>query len=280
MDEKRLALHTKENDKLAINVVIAGPRGKMGSEAVKMVLNEEDFRLVACIDRKNDGKTLNSIISSVDATVPIYDDIETCLDQQKEVDVLVELSVPEAGYKHTKCAINHGIRPVVGTTGFTENQLAELDELAKKQNIGCIIAPNFAIGAVLMMKFAKMAASYFPDVDIIEKHHDNKLDAPSGTAIKTAELISENRTVKQQGHPEEKETLTGARGADVDGMKVHSIRLPGLVAHQEVIFGSAGQTLTIKHDSIDRASFMDGVKFCIERVLESKGLTYGLENIL
>jgi 4-hydroxy-tetrahydrodipicolinate reductase len=146
--------------------------------------------------------------------------------------------------------------------------------------MGCMIVPNFAVGAVLMMKFAKMAAKYFADVDIIEKHHDGKLDAPSGTAIKTAELIRENRVPKKQGHPDEKETLPGARGADLDGIRLHSVRLPGLVAHQEVIFGSPGQTLTIKHDSINRTSFMAGIRLSIEKVMETKGLTYGLENIL
>lgn len=265
---------------MTINIVIAGPRGNMGSEAVKMVMSEDEFRLVACIDRKNNGKTLNEVLPGTEATVPIYNDARECFKQHEEADVLIELSVPSAGYNHTKIALEHYIRPVVGTTGFTESQLQELDTLAQQQNMGCMIVPNFAVGAVLMMKFAKMAAKYFADVDIIEKHHDGKLDAPSGTAIKTAELIRENRIPKQQGHPDEKETLPGARGADLDGIRLHSVRLPGLVAHQEVIFGSPGQTLTIKHDSINRTSFMDGVKLSIEKVMETKGLIYGLENIL
>ncbi|NBJ71459.1 MULTISPECIES: 4-hydroxy-tetrahydrodipicolinate reductase [Clostridia] len=265
---------------MTINIVIAGPRGKMGSEAVNMVMNEPDFRLVACIDHKNNGKTLDTILPEVDLAIPIYDDAQACFQNHKNTDVLIELSVPQAGYKHTKTALRHKVRPVVGTTGFTETQLKEVDAFAQQQNIGCMIIPNFAVGAVLMMKFAKMAAAYFPDVDIIEKHHDQKLDAPSGTAIKTAELIRENRQSKKQGHPEEKEIFPGARGADLDGIKLHSVRLPGLVAHQEVIFGSPGQTLTIKHDSMNRASFMDGIKLCVNRVMEIKGLIYGLETIL
>ncbi|GAA0423087.1 4-hydroxy-tetrahydrodipicolinate reductase [Virgibacillus sp. AGTR] len=265
---------------MAINVVIAGPRGKMGSEAVKMVEKETEFRLVACIDRKHGGKTLQEVVPHFSIDVPIYEDAETCFNENNEVDVLVDLTVPEAGYQHTKIALAHHVRPVVGTTGFSELQIEELSSISNSQNVGCLIAPNFAIGAVLMMKFAKMAATYFPDVDIIEKHHDNKLDAPSGTAIKTAELIRETRTAKKQGHPNEKETLPGARGADIDGIKIHSVRLPGLVAHQEVIFGSDGQTLTIKHDSMDRASFMEGVKLGINKVMEERRLIYGLENIL
>lgn len=177
-------------------------------------------------------------------------------------------------------ALSHGVRPVVGTTGFSETDIEELRRLAEEKELGAIIAPNFAIGAILMMKFAQMAANYFEDVEIIEKHHDRKLDAPSGTAIKTAELISKVRQSKQQGHPDEKEELVGARGANVDGMRIHSVRLPGLVAHQEVIFGGVGQTLTIRHDSLNRESFMPGVKLAVEAVLNLKTLVYGLEHII
>src|SRR5699024_10869211 len=153
--------------------------------------------------------------------------------QEISADVLVDLTVPEVGFKHTSLALQHGLRPVVGTTGFTQEQITELTTLANEKRLGCIIAPNFAIGAVLMMQFAQMAAKYFPDTEIIEKHHDQKLDAPSGTAIKTAELIMNSRAKKEQGHPDEKETLQGVRGANFDGMRIHSMRLPGLVAHQE-----------------------------------------------
>lgn len=262
-----------------INVIIAGPRGKMGSEAVKMVTNEEDFRLVACLDHKNGGKSLSDLADFPNLDVPIYEDIDECF-ASVEADVLVDLTVPEVGYIHTKKAIENNIRPVIGTTGFTQEQIIELSELSKSKNLGGIIAPNFAIGAVLMMKFSQMAAKYLPDVEIIEKHHDNKLDAPSGTAVKTAEMIRETRDFKKQGNPNEKETLIGARGAEFDGMRIHSVRLPGLVAHQEVIFGGEGQLLSIKHDSFNRASFMDGVKFSIEKTFELTELVYGLENII
>ncbi|WP_087971514.1 4-hydroxy-tetrahydrodipicolinate reductase [Oceanobacillus rekensis] len=264
---------------MAITIILAGPRGRMGSEAVKMVENESDFKLVACIDRKYDGKQLKDIEGLPDLSVPVFQDIEKCF-QQVNADIFIDLTVPEVGYYHTKTAIENNIRPVVGTTGFTDEQIVELSQLAETKKTGCIIAPNFAIGAVLMMKFSEMAAKYLPDVEIIEKHHDRKLDAPSGTAKKTAELIMKTRETRKQGHPDEKETIHGSRGAEMDGMRIHSVRLPGLVAHQEVIFGSSGQTLSIKHDSLNRESFMEGIKVSIYKVMDMKELAYGLENIL
>jgi len=264
---------------MTMNVILAGPRGRMGSEAIEMIERTDDFKLVACIDYKHDGKTLQEINREFESDVPVFGKASECFDEIK-ADVFVDLTIPETGYVHTKSAIEHNIRPVVGTTGFTSEQISELTEMTKNKKMGGIIAPNFAIGAVLMMQFAKTAGKYFSDVEIIEKHHDRKLDAPSGTAVKTAELIRESRNYKKQGHPEEKETIQGARGADVDGMRIHSVRLPGLVAHQEVIFGGAGQTLTIQHDSLNRESFMDGIKFSIEQVMDLNQLIYGLENIL
>jgi 4-hydroxy-tetrahydrodipicolinate reductase len=181
---------------------------------------------------------------------------------------------------HTKTALTHNVRPVVGTTGFSKSELEELATICREKQLGCIIAPNFAIGAVLMMKFSQMAAKYFEDIEIIEMHHDQKLDAPSGTAVKTAEMISAVRDAKKQGHPNEKETINGARGADYDGMHIHSVRLPGLIAHQQVLLGSDGQTLTIRHDSYNRSSFMSGVKVAVETVMKINTFVYGLENIL
>ncbi|MEQ6377709.1 4-hydroxy-tetrahydrodipicolinate reductase [Bacillaceae bacterium S4-13-56] len=262
-----------------IKVIVAGPRGKMGSEALKMIHKEELFELVGVIDRRNGGKLVKDIEGLPPFDALIYEDIEEGL-QVTKPDVLIDLTSPEAGYRHTKIALENNVRPVVGTTGFTQEQLDEISDLASSKELGAIIAPNFAIGAVLMMQFAKWAAKYFPDVEIIEQHHDQKLDAPSGTAIKTAELIQEVRDKKTQGHINEKETLIGARGADVEGMKIHSVRLPGLVAHQEVIFGGLGQTLKIRHDSYDRASFMTGVKLSVEKVMKLDVLVYGLEYLL
>jgi len=261
-----------------IRIIVAGPRGNMGQEALQMINNERDFKLVACIDRKHNGKNVLDIPSLPNIDAPIFSDPQTCL-EQIEADILLDLTIPEVGYKHTKLALQHNVRPVVGTTGFTTEQIDELTKFAKQQKTGAIIAPNFAIGAILMMKFSQIAAKYFPDVEIIEKHHDRKIDAPSGTAIKTAEMISQNRELKTQGHPDEYETIKHARGAQFESMRIHSVRLPGLVAHQEVIFGSTGETLSIKHDSLNRQSFMTGIKLAIEQVVDLQELIYGLENI-
>ncbi|WP_088102187.1 4-hydroxy-tetrahydrodipicolinate reductase [Halalkalibacter urbisdiaboli] len=262
-----------------VKIVVAGPRGNMGKEAVKMVAATDHFTLVAVIDSKNDGKLVADLPDMPALQVPVYTDMGRCFSEH-DADVLIDLTAPAFGRKHMETAFAHGVRPVVGTTGFSDADIKELRHTSEEKQLGAIIAPNFAIGAILMMKFSQMAAKYLPDVEIIERHHDRKLDAPSGTAIKTAQLISEVREAKQQGHPEEKEELAGARGADFEGMKIHSVRLPGLVAHQEVIFGGEGQTLTIRHDSMNRASFMPGVRLAVETVLGIDTLVYGLENII
>lgn len=262
-----------------IKIIIAGPRGRMGSEAVKLVERTEHFELVAAVDHKHGGKLLNEVEGVSTLPVPVFSDINECLSEVK-ADVLIDLTTPEIGMHHTKTALEFGVRPVVGTTGFTKENLAELEELCLHKETGCIIAPNFALGAVLMMKFSQLAGRYFQDVEIIELHHDKKLDAPSGTAVKTAEMIAQVREEKSQGHPDEKETLQGARGADFSGMHIHSVRLPGLIAHQQVMFGADGQTLTIRHDSYDRVSFMSGVKLAVETVMNLNTLVYGLENII
>lgn len=264
---------------MSINIIIAGPRGRMGTEAIQMIQNDPTLNLVACIDRKNNGKTLKEINHESMLDVPIFENPEECF-KEVSAQVFLDLTIPDIGFEHTKMALQNEVATVIGTSGFTNDQIDELTTLAETNKVGCIIAPNFAIGAVLMMQFAKQAAKYFPDVEIIEKHHDNKLDAPSGTAMKTVDLIQEVRKPKQQGHPGEIETLPGARGADVDGIRIHSMRLPGLVAHQEVIFGGSGQTLTITHDSLSRESFMAGIKMSIEHVIGLDKLVYGLENIL
>ena len=263
----------------SIRIVIAGPRGRMGREAVNLVQAIDQFELAAVVDHKYDGMLLSELDGFSEVDVPIYTDLVKCL-QDAKADVLVDLTTPEVGMYHAKTALAYHVRPVVGTTGFSKEDLKELENICQEKELGCIIAPNFAIGAVLMMKFSQMAAKYFQDVEIIEMHHDQKLDAPSGTAVKTAEMIAEVRELKDQGHPDEKETIRGARGADIEGMHIHSVRLPGLIAHQQVLFGSDGQTLTIRHDSYHRGSFMSGVKIAVETVMKLDSFVYGLENIL
>lgn len=264
---------------MTIKIILAGPRGKMGSTFLKVLQQEENFELVACIDRKHNGKKLCEIHPASHLDVPIYEDAQTCF-KENPADVFVDFTIPDVGFEHTKTALNHGIRTVTGTSGFSSQQINKLTTLANKQEVGCIIAPNFAIGAVLMMQFAQKAAKFFPNVEIIEKHHDQKIDAPSGTAMKTADMIKEVRQAQQQGHPGEFETLAHARGGDIEGMRIHSVRLPGLIAHQEVIFGAPGQTLTITHDSFSRDSFMEGIKLAINEVMKLNELVYGLEKIL
>ena len=264
-----------------IKIVIAGPRGKMGKACVNMITQSPHFQLVSVLDRKYDREKIANIDPSFSHlhTIPVFTNIDECLAETKP-DVFIDLTRPEAAFHHARTAIHYGVRPIIGTTGLTSEQLNELKQLANEKRIGCIIAPNFAIGAILMMKFSQMAAKYFSDVEIIELHHDQKLDAPSGTAVKTAEMILEERGTKKQGHSEEKETISGARGAEVGGLRIHSVRLPGLIAHQQVIFGSKGETLTIRHDSYDRSSFMHGIQLSIKAIMSLEEYVYGLENIL
>lgn len=262
-----------------IKIVVAGFKGKMGLTATKMVLDKKEFELVGVLDPFAKEENINQLALFSEENVPVFTTKEA-LASQISPDVWIDFTIPKVAYENTKFAIERGIRPVVGTTGFTDTQVQELIAESSEKQIGGLIAPNFAIGAILMMQFAQKAAHYFPDVEIMELHHDQKLDAPSGTAIKTAEMIAEARGYHQQGNPEEKEIIKGARGADFEGMKIHSVRLPGLVAHQQVQFGSVGEGLTIRHDSYDRASFMTGVALGCEKVMELNQLVYGLENLL
>ncbi|MGT2846032.1 4-hydroxy-tetrahydrodipicolinate reductase [Streptococcus massiliensis] len=255
---------------MSIKVIIAGFKGKMGQAAYKMVTEDSDLELVALLDPFTSEKEV--------AGVPVFNQKEELIGLDAQV--WVDFTTPAVAYENTRFALENGFAPVVGTTGFTSEEIAELTELSRSKKLGGLIAPNFALGAVLLMQFAAQAAKYFPDVEIIELHHDQKKDAPSGTAVKTAELISQVRTSKQQGVADETESLAGARGAEFDGMRIHSVRLPGLVAHQEVIFGSQGEGLTLRHDSYDRVSFMTGVNLAIKEVVKRAELVYGLEHLL
>jgi 4-hydroxy-tetrahydrodipicolinate reductase len=233
----------------------------MGSEAVNAINAAPDLELVAAIDL---GDSIDSLIAS-------------------GAQVVVDFTHPESVMKNLEFAINNGICVVVGTTGFDEKKLNQIEEwLSMQPKVGALIAPNFGLGAVLMMQFAASAAKYFESVEIVELHHPNKADAPSGTAARTAELITEARkSVKKEAMPDATSaSLPGARGAKVGDVPVHSVRLRGLVAHQEVILGDLGETLTIRHDSIDRTGFMPGVLLGIRKVVVTPGLTYGLENFM
>jgi 4-hydroxy-tetrahydrodipicolinate reductase len=244
-----------------IKVAVLGARGRMGSEVVKAVTEASDCQLVAALD---EGDSLDSLVSS-------------------GAEVVVDFTTPDAVMANLEFLIKNEINAVVGTTGFSDERLGKLQSLlAANPKSAVLIAPNFAIGAVLMMEFAEKAAKYFESAEIVELHHPNKVDAPSGTAARTAALISDARRAAGLA-PMPDATVTaeaGARGADISGVPVHSIRLRGLIAHQEVLFGGLGETLTIRHDSLDRAGFMPGVLLGIRQISSHPGLTIGLEKFM
>ncbi|OBR64797.1 4-hydroxy-tetrahydrodipicolinate reductase [Paenibacillus oryzae] len=251
----------------------------MGREVIKMVLEDEALELVAAVDPSAGPVDAGIFAGGKQTGVTVSSTLEEALSSSQS-DVLVDFTVPQAAYNNTRTAIEYGVRPVIGTTGFTPEQITELDELCKQKGIGGLIAPNFSIGAILMMKFAAQAAKYMPHVEIIEYHGDQKLDAPSGTSIKTAELIAEARQELKQGNPAEEELIEGARGAYYNGFRIHSVRLPGVFAQQEVVFGGHGQTLKIRHDSYERAGYMPGVNVAVKKVMTYSGLIYGFEHIM
>jgi len=264
-----------------IKVLIIGAAGKMGKEVIKAVSKEADMQIVSAVDIKDVGVDAGNLTGIEPIGVEISKDLNRELSSAKP-DIALDFTHPSSVMQNIRAILDAKVHAVVGTTGISEDNLNEIKKLCSKNGVNAIIAPNFAIGAVLMMMFSKAAAKHMPRVEIIELHHDGKADAPSGTAIKTAEMILESEALKEQPEPKVKEIekIDGARGGNIDGIHIHSVRLPGLVAHQEVIFGGLGQTLSIRHDSISRESFMPGVIMAVRKVRELKGLTYGLENLL
>lgn len=255
-------------------VLIAGFTGAMGQKAVNLVNEMPDFEIAAGLSpsAENDPKKYN-----LPADAQIFNSLDEIPDNL--ADIWIDFTTPKAVYSNVKYALTHNISPIVGTTGLSDSQEAELIDISKKEKVGGLIAPNFGMSAVLLMKFAKEAAKYFPDVEIIEMHHADKKDAPSGTALATAKMIAENRPAHQTS-PDEVETLENVRGGDYQGIKIHSVRLPGYVAHEQVLFGGTGEALTIRQDSFDRQSFMSGVKVALEKVDQLNDLVIGLENVL
>lgn len=261
-----------------IKVMVSGACGRMGQAVLKAVIEDSELELVGAVDLAG-GADAGELVGLGKNGVIVGTDLEAVIDAFSP-EVMVDFTRPDVVYANAVKAIKKGVSPVIGTTGLSDEEKAELAELSKANNTPVFIAPNFAIGAVLMMLMARQAAKYMPEVEIIELHHDKKLDAPSGTALQTAAMISEVRKAHVQGNPEETEKVAGARGADVDGMRIHSVRLPGYVAHQEVIFGGLGQTLTIRHDSLNRESFMPGVCLACKKVRNLEGLVIGLDKIM
>ncbi len=247
-----------------INVAVCGANGKMGQEVVKAVDAAEDMTVAAKIDIFN-----GEFASIKDAHESV------------KIDVLVDFTQPSSIYENALYCLNNNINIVIGTTGLSDSQIAELKALSAKNSIGCLIAPNFSTGAVLLMKFAQMAAKYFDNAEIIELHHNQKKDAPSGTAVKTALMMGESNKDFTSGNCPEKETIEGARGAVAyNNIHIHSVRMPGYIASQEVLLGAAGQILTMRHDSMNRECYMPGVLMAVRYLNENGGFVYGLENIM
>lgn len=241
-----------------ITVVVNGANGRMGKEAVKAINNDPALVVVGELDQDDD------LASRLAALKP---------------QVVVDFTAASAGFANTQTILAHGARPVIGTSGFVEAQVKELQQLAAKHDLGGLIAPNFSLGAVLMMKFSAEAAKYLPDAEVIEAHSTQKEESPSGTALRTAEMIASGR--QQSPMPtSDKELLPGARGAELDQTKLHSIRLPGVVAQQTVFFGGLSETLKIEHNSQHRESFMPGVCLACRKVVEKNELVYGLEHLM
>lgn len=275
------------NNQTPIPVVINGAAGKMGREVVKAVAQAKDMTIVGAIDRspEHQGKDAGELAGLGEPLeVTITDQFEPMLAfaaQERQPGVMVDFTHPSTIYDNIRSAIAYGIRPVVGTTGLSPTQIYDLTEFADKASTGCLIIPNFSIGMVLLQQAAIQASQYFDHVEIIELHHNQKADAPSGTAIQTAQMLAEMGKTYNSAAVEETEKLPGARGSlTSDGIRIHSVRLPGLIAHQEVIFGAAGQVYTLRHDTSDRACYMPGVLLAIRKVLQLKSLVYGLEKIL
>ncbi len=244
---------------MGIKIAVLGAKGRMGQEVCRAVKGEKDLELFASLD------------------------LDDSINQIQGADVMVDFTSPDSVMKNIEFAIGAGIHCVVGTTGFTSERLKEIENLlSSNKTLGVLIAPNFGLGAVLMMQFASTAARFFESAEIIELHHPEKVDAPSGTASRTAEKIAAARSEANLGPMPDStsKSLAGARGANVSGIPIHSVRLRGLVAHQEVLFGDKGELLTIRHDSLDRQGFMPGVILACRKVRNHPGLTVGLENYL
>lgn len=244
---------------MPINILVNGAFGRMGQLSIKAISENPKFIIVGQTGREYDLK--KSIKDS-------------------NAQVVVDFTSSDSVYANTKAIIEAGARPVIGTSGLKLDQVRELQELCAQKKMGGIIAPNFSLGGVLMMKYAKEIVKYIPHVEIIEKHHSGKTDSPSGTAIRTAEMLSESCSTVNEPHHSTREVIPGARGANYRNIPIHAIRLPGLLAHQQIIFGNAGETLTISHDSIDRKCFMPGICIACEKVMSLNTLVYGLEEVL
>lgn len=259
-----------------IRVGVIGAAGKMGRLVCRGVVDDPDMALVAAVSPSHAGESLGTASGVGDAEVTITPRMETLL--QAEAEVAVDFTRPDTVMDNIRFGVTHGIHMVVGTTGIGPAELDRIREWLEEGEANVVVAPNFSVGAVVAQRLAEQAAGYFPAAEVIELHHDQKVDAPSGTAAVTARRLAVSRQEAWSGPGEE--TVPGVRGGEVEGIRVHSVRLPGLVAHQEVLFGAPGQTLSIRHDAMDRASYIPGVLLAVKEVPRRPGLTVGLEPLL
>lgn len=266
-----------------IKVAIAGINGKMGRASCKALLQDSTFMLVTAFG-KSDGSYIGSdvgrLIGEPDTGAIVSANISEAL-VKTTPDVLLDFTHAEVAVANAKLALEHGVRPVIGTSGISPQAIDELSQLAGKQRLGAMVVPNFSVGAVLMMEFAKQAGQFFSNVEIVEMHHTKKLDAPSGTAMHTANKLASLGAKFNPKEVEDKELLPGARGGrSAAGVHIHSLRLPGLISHQEVIFGAAGELLTVRHDSFNTDCFIKGIVLSLKAVMNMNSLTVGLESLL
>jgi 4-hydroxy-tetrahydrodipicolinate reductase len=261
-----------------VRVGVLGATGRMGRASCKAVLDAPDLDLVAAVARATGvGRPLRDLVPGAPEGLVVAEDLSELL--AAEAEVVVDFSRPEATAAAVEGLLSEGVHLVSGTTGLSPELMDDLGNLAGKADNGnAVWAPNFALGAVLAMHFAAVAGRFYPAAEVIELHHQGKADAPSGTALRTARAIAAGR--KPEGPVPGRESVPGVRGGEVEGVRVHSVRLPGLVAHQEVIFGGQGEVLTVRHDSLDRSSFMPGVLLAVQAVGARPGLTVGLEPLL
>ena len=269
-----------------IPVLVAGALGRMGAEVVRAVLGAADCRLVGAVDTTpgSAGDDLGERLGLGTLDLAVSPDLEgsLCLaSQQHPGSVLVDFTHPSVVYEHTRAAIAYGVAPVIGTTGLTPEQLADLARLADRSSMGAAVVPNFSVGMVLLQQAAAAAARFYDHAELVELHHNRKADAPSGTCLKTAEMMEELGKTFNAPEVDEHESLAGSRGGlRPSGLRLHAIRLPGLVAHQEVQFGAPGERYVLRHDTFDRAAYMPGVLLTVRRVRQLSGLVYGLEKLL
>lgn len=257
-----------------IKVIVHGAVGKVGQEVVRAVCGEDDMQLVGAVDLKAAGDSLP--LPDGSGSVPFAAELGDIL-SRCQPDVMVDFSIASATMPAVRVAAGKGVNLVIGTTGFSPDNIKEIERLATENKIGVVMAPNFALGAVLMMHLAQIAAKYLDYAEIIELHHHRKADAPSGTAQMTARMMAAARD-KPFLKPEGKDTVS--RGEQTEGVSIHSVRLPGLMAHQEVILGTSGQTLSIRHDTINRECYMPGVMLAVREVVKRKGFILGLDKLL